>query len=121
MAVVINLCVTNALQITDDGDYGVLTAMNQAQSGNFFDTQRIRMGEVYTTNDLVQLLHVKKETVLEWYKFGLEYTPTSLSRTAKRFVNGTKVIEFLNAYGLALRIISMMGLNDGEEETEEEA
>lgn len=94
--------------------------MSQGKSPDFFDARRIRSEEVYTTNDIVKLLGVSKQTVLDWYKIGLDYTPVSLAVRAKRFVNGTKLIQFLDSYGMALRIISLMGLSDGEEETEEE-
>lgn len=94
--------------------------MNQGQTQEFFDAQRIRAGEVYTTNDIVKLLKVSKKTVTSWYSVGLEYTPISLHPSAKRFVSGSKLIEFLGAYGLALRILSLMRGSHAEEEANEE-
>lgn len=80
--------------------------------------QRIRAGEVYTTADIIAALHVSKTTVSKWYRCGLEFTPVSPHPKAKRFVMGDALIDFLRCYGVALRILALMG--EGEEEDFEE-
>lgn len=94
--------------------------MKQEKTQEFFPARNIRSDEVYTSSDIRRLLKIGDETLTQWYRLGLPYTPVSLAPKAKRLVYGAKLIEFLDAYGLALRIISFMGLSHGEEETEEE-
>lgn len=80
---------------------------------------RIRSGEVYTTSDISTALHVSRKTVAWWYRLGLEFTPVSPHPKAKRFVMGDALIEFLRCYGVALRMLSLMG-EGGEDDPEEE-
>lgn len=83
------------------------------------DRRRIRAGEIYTTADIVAALQVSRATVTWWYRLGLEFTATSPHPKAKRFVMGDALIEFLRCYGVALRILAMMG-EGGEDDSEEE-
>jgi hypothetical protein len=92
--------------------------MVQGKSEKNFDGRNIREGEVYTSSDIMRILRIGDDTLTLWYNVGLEYTRVSLAPKAKRFVNGSNLIKFLDAYGMALRIISLMG--NGEEEAEED-
>lgn len=99
-----------------------MTQAKSAKSENL-NINRIRRGEVYSTAEIVAALKVSRDTVTWWYRLGLEYTPVSPHPKAKRFVMGDALIDFLKCYGVALRILSMMGdtIDDEEEEPEEEA
>lgn len=70
--------------------------------------ERIVADGVYTSADVMRLMHVCSETLGFWYKIGLEYTPVSLAPKAKRFVTGQALMDFLRTYGAALRIIARM-------------
>lgn len=96
--------------------------MSQAKSAKnaLIGAHRVRSGEVYSTSDLIELLQVSKKTVTFWYRLGLDYTPVSPHPSAKRFVLGDDLIMFLKCYGVALKMLSMMGEIDGEEEAEKE-
>lgn len=95
-----------------------MSQANSAKNANFH-INRIRSGEVYSTAEIVESLQVSRKTVSFWYRVGLEYTPVSFHPKAKRIVSGDDLIFFLKCYGLAIRIMSMMGELD-EEEAEED-
>lgn len=97
--------------------------MSQANSSKNANPRinRIRSGEVYTTAEIVEALKVSRKTVTLWYRLGLDNTPVSPHPKAKRFVTGDDLIFFLKCYGVALRMVSLMGEFEHGEETEGES
>jgi hypothetical protein len=106
---------------SDEGDYGVCTAMNQEKTVKNLCPHIIQDGEIYTTQDLMALFRVTKKTVAFWFRLGLEGVGMSRHPKARKIVFGEKLKEFLKSYGMALKMVPLlMEEIDGKKEIEEE-